>query len=217
LQPLHQDVNKNDPLPDINPEDIVKREVIEPPVATNERSLSRRVALQVLYELDTTHHQIGDVISGQINQQSLTPKTARYLRQIVQGVVENRKRLDAVIQHFAPEWPLSQVAIIDRNILRMAVYEFTIQQQTPMRVAINEAVELAKLFGADGAARFVNGVLGALSDHPETTEAILNDAAYAPQSSTPDSPADGPAEGDAEGSADDDTPAETDDPNDASE
>ena len=167
----------------------------------------------MLYELDTTHHQIGDVISGQIDQQSLSPKTARYLRQIVQGVVENRKRLDAVIQHFAPEWPLSQVAIIDRNILRMAVYEFTIQQQTPMRVAINEAVELAKLFGADGAARFVNGVLGALSDHPETTEAILNDAAYGSQSSAEVRP----AEDATEGAADDDTPAETDDPQDASE
>ena len=210
---MHHDVNKNDPLPDINPEDIVKREIVEPPAAANERSLSRRVALQVLYELDTTHHQIGDVISGQIDQQSLSPKTARYLRQIVQGVVENRKRLDAVIQHFAPEWPLSQVAIIDRNILRMAVYEFTIQQQTPMRVAINEAVELAKLFGADGAARFVNGVLGALSDHPETTEAILNDAAYGSQSSAEVRP----AEDATEGAADDDTPAETDDPQDASE
>lgn len=177
---MHHDADKNDPLPDINPEDIVKREVIEPPPATNERSMSRRVALQVLYELDTTHHQVGDVINGQVNQQSLTPKTVRYLRDIVQGVIDNRQRLDAVIQHFAPEWPLSQVAVIDRNILRMAVYEFTIYQQTPMRVAINEAVELAKLFGAEGAARFVNGVLGALSDHPETTQAILNDAAYQP-------------------------------------
>ena len=82
---------------------------------------------------------------------------------------------------------------------------------------VTDLQEMVEAWGADGAARFVNGVLGALSDHPETTEAILNDAAYAPPSSTPDSPADGPAEGDAEGSADDDTPAETDDPNDASE
>lgn len=183
---MHHDPDKNDPLPDINPEDILKREVIEPPAPTNERSLARRVALQVLYELDTTQHNVGDVINSQVNQQTLTTRTTRYLQQVVQGVLNNRDRMDAVIQHFAPEWPLSQVAIVDRNILRMAIFEFTIEQRTPVRVAINEAVELAKLFGADGSARFVNGVLGALSDHPETTQAILN-GTYQPGEDTPDS------------------------------
>jgi N utilization substance protein B len=80
----------------------------------------------------------------------------------VQGVLAHQAELDALIQDNAPEWPLDQVAAIDRNILRMAVFEFVIDGNTPVKVAINEAVELAKLFGSDSSGRFVNGVLGAI-------------------------------------------------------
>ena len=81
--------------------------------------------------------------------------------------------LDRLIQKYAPEWPLDQMALIDRNILRMAIWEFAAERQTPLKVAINEAVELAKLYGSDSAPRFVNGVLGALATRQtEVTQAF---------------------------------------------
>ena len=87
---------------------------------------------------------------------------------LVNGVLSHAAQMDEVIQRHAAEWPLDQMAVIDRNILRIAIYEFIISQQTPVRVAINEAVELAKLYGADSAPRFVNGVLGALASKRAT-------------------------------------------------
>jgi len=83
----------------------------------------------------------------------------------VNGVLQNRPSLDRVIQRYAPEWPLHQVAIVDRNVLRLAIYELAILKETPTRSVINEAVDLAAEYGSDNATRFVNGVLGALSEH----------------------------------------------------
>jgi N utilization substance protein B len=80
------------------------------------------------------------------------------------GVLPIRKELDRFIADHAPDWPLDQVAIIDRNILRIALWEFAVADGTPLKVAINEAVELAKTYGSDSAPRFVNGVLGSLAD-----------------------------------------------------
>ena len=77
------------------------------------------------------------------------------------------EELNKLIATYAPEWPIEQMAIIDRNILRIALYEFLIDGGTPPKVAINEAVELAKMFGSDSAPRFVNGVLGALVEHKD--------------------------------------------------
>jgi transcription antitermination protein NusB len=153
-------------LPDLGPEDEVNSIVVPHREATNERSMARRLALQALYELDSTNHPIGRVIDGQLtNQKSpVSTQTANYLRRLVIGVLEHRDELDRVIQPHAPEWPLNQVAIVDRNILRIAVFEFALLARTPVGVAIDEAVELAKLYGADGSPRFVNGVLGALAD-----------------------------------------------------
>jgi N utilization substance protein B len=79
------------------------------------------------------------------------------------GVTENREWLDGYIARYAPEWPVEQIAIIDRNILRIAIFEILARSDTPLKVAINEAVELAKTFGSDSAPRFVNGVLGTLA------------------------------------------------------
>ncbi len=84
------------------------------------------------------------------------------MRQLVSTVVRNRKALDALIQKHAPAWPVEQIAVIDRNILRMALVELSEAIGTPPKVAINEAVELAKIFGSDNSSRFVNGVLGAV-------------------------------------------------------
>ncbi len=160
---------------DFEPEDIIANEVIEPPEPVNERSLSRRVALQVLYEVDSTAHPVGEVLDLQLGYHLLSESAVTYVRVIVLGVLKNSKQLDFMLQRFAPEWPLDQVAIIDRNILRIAVFEFGIDGSTPLSVAIDEAVELAKLFGAEGSARFVNGVLGSVAEDPITIRRILQD------------------------------------------
>jgi N utilization substance protein B len=155
--------NLNDFL-DIDPQDVVESEVVEHDKAATERSTARRIALQVLYEVDSAHHDVGTVITTHLAENEVSRKALSYLRRLVTGVIANRQRLDEVIQQYAPEWPLDQVAIIDRNILRMALFELAVQARTPIRVAIDEAVALARLFGADGATRFVNGVLGSLAD-----------------------------------------------------
>jgi N utilization substance protein B len=149
-------------MPEFEPGDVVGSEIIEHEKSTNEATLARQVALQVLYEVDSSQHQSGDVIVGQLEYHELSVRSREYLNLLVTGILENKDRLDRVIQQFAPEFPLDQVAIIDRNILRMAVYEIGVYAQTPVRVAIDEAVQLAKVFGAEGAPRFVNGVLGAV-------------------------------------------------------
>jgi N utilization substance protein B len=152
--------------PEYEPDEVELTEVIEhDEEAPTERSAARRAALQVLYEVDAAHHNVGDVINARVQDQpQLSKRAVRYLRRLVTGVMENRDRLDGIIRHYAPEWPLEQVAIVDRNILRIAIYELGAQVSTPVGVVIAEAVELAGLFGAEGAPRFVNGVLGALSD-----------------------------------------------------
>ena len=88
-----------------------------------------------------------------------------FTEKLVYGVIQHKEDMDKLIAEYAPEWPLDQMAVIDRNILRIAIFEFLIDSGTPVKVAINEAVELAKLYGADSAPRFINGVLGSLADH----------------------------------------------------
>jgi transcription antitermination protein NusB len=155
-------LNTDHPIlfPDFDPDDVINTEVVHHTKATSERSVVRRIALQMLYELDSTEHQIGSVITTQLNYHNLSTKALKQLRTLVIGVRENSSELDNAIQHFAPEWPLNQVAVIDRNILRMAIYEFAIWEGTPEKVAIDEAVKLANVFGSDSSPRFINGVLG---------------------------------------------------------
>jgi len=129
------------------------------------RTRARGIALQVLYELDMTGHIPGEALQRRLETVDLNPDLAEFTRQIVFGVYPRAAELDEVISRYAPEWPFDQVALIDRNILRMACWEFAVDGRTPMKVAINEAVELAKLFGSDNAPRFVNGVLGSLAEH----------------------------------------------------
>lgn len=156
-------------FPELEPDEVELTEVIENnEEAPTERSAARRAALQVLYEVDAARHSVGDVINGRLQDQpQLSKRTIRYLRRLVLGVMENKDRLDSIIREYAPEWPLEQVAIVDRNILRMAIFELGVQVSTPVGVVIAEAVELAGLFGAEGTPRFVNGVLGALADNLE--------------------------------------------------
>lgn len=150
-------------LPDLNAENV-EVEVIEHPQAATERSAARRVALQVLYELDCVAHPVGEVIAARLQEENVPRKAEKYVHLLVEGVVANRSSLDVFIHRYASEFPLDQVAIIDRNILRMAVYELAAQQNTAISVIIAEALELANLYGAEGSVRFVNGVLGAIAD-----------------------------------------------------
>ena len=126
------------------------------------RRRARSAALKVLYELDTTTHLPGVVLSNRLAEETLAPDVETFARQLVIGVLEHRTQLDSLIQHYAPEWPIEQMAVIDRNLLRIAIYEFDIAELTPMKVAINEAIEIAKIYGGDSAPRFINGVLGSL-------------------------------------------------------
>jgi N utilization substance protein B len=103
----------------------------------------------------------------------MNEELGEFARQIVFGVLPLTPLLDQAIAKYAPEWPLDQIAAIDRNILRIACWEFAVQHQTPVKVAINEAVELAKIYGSDSAARFVNGVLGSLVEHQAEIEKQL--------------------------------------------
>jgi N utilization substance protein B len=131
------------------------------------RTRARGLALQVLYEVDMANHPPVEVFQSRLEDLPLSDELAEFSRQIVFGVLPLIQDLDEMIAKYAPEWPLDQVAVIDRNILRIAFWEFAVQKDTPVKVAINEAVELAKLFGSDSAARFVNGVLGSLAEHKD--------------------------------------------------
>ena len=132
------------------------------------RRRSRILALQALYEIDTTHHPVETVLDQRLAEDPLPDEGVAFARELITGVMKHQAELDELIQHYAPEWPVDQMAVVDRNVLRIAIYEFSISKATPIKVAINEAVELAKLFGSDSAPRFVNGVLGALATPAST-------------------------------------------------
>lgn len=126
------------------------------------RRQARIIALQALYEIDCAGHPPGVVLEQRLAATSVPQSVARFSRHLVTGVLKHQTVLDQFIHRHAPEWPLEQMAYIDKNILRIAIFEFAVDGNTPAKVAINEAVELAKAFGSDSAPRFVNGVLGAL-------------------------------------------------------
>jgi len=128
------------------------------------RTKARGIALQVLYEVDLTGHLPSVVLSERLEDTPLEISLANFSRDVVFGVLGMVHELDNFIAQHAPEWPLDQVATIDRNILRIALWEFGVQGKTPIKVVINEAIELSKEFGSDSTPRFVNGVLGSLAD-----------------------------------------------------
>ena len=137
------------------------------------RTRARSLALQVLYEVDIANHPPGEIYKLRLEESPLAEDLAEFARQIIFGILPLTNTLDLLIAKYAPEWPLDQIAAIDRNILRMALWEFAVFRETPIKVAINEAVELAKLYGSDSAPRFVNGVLGALADHQNEIQQAL--------------------------------------------
>jgi N utilization substance protein B len=127
------------------------------------RTRARSVALQALFEVDLAGHSPQGAVQSRISEEELDEKMAEFARAIVLGVYPIILELDQFIAEHAQEWPLDQVAIIDRNILRIALWELAVSDNIPVKVAINEAVELAKTYGSDSSPRFVNGVLGSLA------------------------------------------------------
>ena len=128
------------------------------------RRRARRVTLEVLYEYDIAAHPPGEILQRRLEENNMDSAGAEFASQLVQGVLSNLEGMDVLIARYAPEWPLEQMAVIDRNILRIAIFEFIASDETPVKVAINEAVELAKTYGSDSAPRFINGVLGTLAE-----------------------------------------------------
>lgn len=123
----------------------------------------RNLVLKTLYEVDCSAHPVEEVLTRHLEEETLSEDAVVFSRYLLYGVIEHKSNLDKLIHEHAPEWPVEQMALIDRNILRIAIYELTTTRETPLKVAINEAVELAKMYGSDSAPRFVNGVLGALA------------------------------------------------------
>ncbi len=127
------------------------------------RRKARALALQALYEINSAGHNVEGVLTHLLAEEALPKENADFACGLVTGVIRNKEKIDENIQIFAPAWPIEQIPAIDRNILRLAIFEILIDNKVPVKVAINEAVELAKTFGADSSPKFVNGVLGSVS------------------------------------------------------
>jgi N utilization substance protein B len=128
------------------------------------RRKARIIALSVLYEIDIARHVASQCLAWDVYGPHLSPDVTEYAQGLVQGVLVQQDHLDAQIQHFAPAWPVAQLSPVDRTLLRMAIYEVTMEKSTPQKAAINEAVELAKAYGSESSPRFINGVLGSVMD-----------------------------------------------------
>lgn len=127
------------------------------------RRRARIIALQTLYELDIVRHPALEVLERHLEEEGVSAETANFARQLVDGVVSNLSKIDEIIRECAPNWPLEQMARMDKSILRLAIFEVLFDNNaTPPKAAINEAVELAKLFGGEASSKFINGVLGSV-------------------------------------------------------
>ena len=127
------------------------------------RRKARALALQALYEIDATGHKAEEVLTHLLAEENLSAENAGFTREMVTGVIQNQEKIDENIQGFASAWPIRQIPVIDRNILRLALFEILLDNKVSVKIAINEAVELAKTFGSDNSSKFVNGVLGSVS------------------------------------------------------
>jgi N utilization substance protein B len=129
----------------------------------SKRHDARALALKVLYEVDMARHAAEAVLERQFASIELEAENEVFARALVAGTLSHQSEADVIIARLAPTYPVSQLAPIDRSILRLAIYELLHDNNVPVRVAINEAVELAKEFGADSSARFINGVLSSVA------------------------------------------------------
>lgn len=142
------------------------------------RHLGRIVALQTLYEQEyrvecaDKNYRLDEVLDRNIARYSETIEDKDFITKLTKGVSDMTVELDAKLQPLAPDWPITQIARMDRIILRIGLYELLNQKDVPPKVAINEAVELAKAFGGDNSSKFINGVLGSAYRQIEGKEAI---------------------------------------------
>lgn len=127
------------------------------------RRRARVLAFQVLYEVDSAGHQAEGVLNYLLAEGGVSQENSIFVSELVRGVILNKEKIDLNIKKFAPSWPIEQIPVVDRNILRLAIYEILLDNKVPVKVAINEAVELAKSFGGANSSRFINGVLGSIS------------------------------------------------------
>jgi len=144
------------------------------------RHLGRIVALQTLYEQDFRHDvkdeslDLSKVLDRNIERYAETIDDQKFVRELVAGVAARSAEIDQIIGPVAPEWPVEQIARIDRVILRIGIFELLFTDAVPPKVAINEAVELAKAFGGDNSSKFINGVLGTVLRNKEASPAKLS-------------------------------------------
>jgi N utilization substance protein B len=132
------------------------------------RRKARIAALQALYELDCTKHKVEETSARLRAGETLTQEALGFSEELVKGVLQHKSELDSLIGKLAPAFPVEQMPIIDRNILRLAIFEILFSKETPFKVAINEAIELAKDFGSDSSPRLVNGILGSITAERST-------------------------------------------------
>ena len=126
------------------------------------RRATRAIILQVLYEVDSVKHDPHTILESIVMSGHLSPSAEAFAYNLINDMLLNIEELDNIIIRHAPSWPINQIPTVDRNILRTAIYEMELSRETPPKVAINEAVNLAKVFGSDNAPKFINGVLGSI-------------------------------------------------------
>ena len=131
-------------------------------MAVGGRRRARVAALQALYEADTSRHTAEQALQRIVARERLPKEPAAFARDLIQGVLAQQDQIDRLIAQAATAWPLEQLPPVERNILRLAIHEMLGDNGTPVGAVINEAVELAKSFGGENSAKFVNGVLGAI-------------------------------------------------------
>ena len=131
-------------------------------MSPNDSRKARDIALKVLYEVDSVDHSSDEVSVRYLNGKEVSRETGCFGNGLIQGVLANKSVIDDTIAEFAPAWPVVQLGLIERNVLRLAIYELMIRRTSPPKVIINESVELAKTYGGDTSFKFVNGVLGSL-------------------------------------------------------
>ena len=127
------------------------------------RRKARIAALQALYELDCTRHKAEETSARLRAGETLTQEAVDFSEELVEGVLQHKSELDVLIKKFAPAFPVEQMSIIDKSVLRLAIFEILFSDKTPLKAAINEAIELAKDFGSDSSPRLVNGILGSIA------------------------------------------------------
>ncbi len=124
------------------------------------RHLSRTISMQTLYEWDMRRDSDIEAVTDRNIEEFQEDADADYIRKVVVGSIQHVDTIDAEIERVAPEWPIHQISPIDKAILRVAIFELLFSEDVPPKVAINEAVELSKMFGGENSSKFINGVLG---------------------------------------------------------